>query len=287
MSRSIIVAIRRAGLATGALLLTISALFSNLTFERATYGLQSPSREALELPPSWLASTLSLNYRTFAADILWVGTLVDYGESMRAGITPPFLLENGHVIADLDPRFRKVYDWFPNTAMTRNPFISEDEIQDVNRFLERGMVHFPSDAELPFTAAMNYIGYSGKVDNARRLRETEHAIAYLERALQLENAHETIPFVLSWFIDRRRRLLGLEQKSEPDREREIRMLSRALLTVDDEHLRARIRNKLERMNASESVVSAARQLEAEFAESRRASELEFLPADLWTAVTCP
>ncbi len=269
------------------LLLTLSALFSNLQFQSAIYRLPTPSRTPLKLPKSEILQAASLNYGTFAADIAWVATIVDYGESRRDRNRPKHLLNNAHVIADLDPQFRRLYDWFPAVALARTYRATESDLAEINDFIDRGIHVFPQDGYLPFAAAMNYIGHSAHGSKARRLRESDKAIAYLEDAMQLPGSPSNAPFVLSWFLDRKRKLMGEDEISEADRVREIRYLSRALLSISDRSTRRRIARRLRQMGAGNSIAESARQLENEFEAAKESSEFGFLPDDLWVAISCP
>lgn len=139
-------------------LLVLNFLFAELALEHG--GRLAPAAwfEELTLERASLMRALFLNFDTFAADVGWVGLVVNYGAGKRAHIRFANLEHNATVVRDLDPRFFRVYEWFSAVYLNQDYPVRFEEAEVTTRFLERGFEMFPNDGALPFHAAMNYIG---------------------------------------------------------------------------------------------------------------------------------
>lgn len=185
-----------------------------------------------------------LNFRTMSADIVWIRTLLHFGENKRRGVhSPATVLSAGRQIANFDPLFKEVYSTFPALVISGRSRLNEAELEEITRFLEEGIVQFPNDPELPFRAALNFIGYSEGADNDRRLREIERAIRLLHISIARDPSALDSTNVLRWFLKRRARLLG----EMPDRKEEIELLEGLLLQTSDARVRESILTELEAM----------------------------------------
>jgi hypothetical protein len=175
-----------------------------------------------------------LNYQTMSGDIVWIRTLLLFGEDKRRGVSSPgSVLSAGRQIADFDPLFRDIYVFFPAMAVSGKSRLSEEELEEITRFMEQGFAQFPDDADLPFRAALNFIGYSEGADDERRLREVERAIGLLRISVARDPVAVDSVNVLRWFLNRRARLLG--QQPDPDEQR--RLLEGLLLHTADLRVR--------------------------------------------------
>jgi hypothetical protein len=148
-----------------------------------------------ELPVS---SPWVLNYKTLTADIAWLDTLIRHGELKRNGLSPQdTLLVIAKEIAATDPYFYPIYEWVPAAYMIPRHQLTEDELLNVAGLMDIGIQTFPRDSQLPFSAAMNFIGKSDLSDKSRRIRELSKAIAYLKVSADRPNAREDLPALIS------------------------------------------------------------------------------------------
>jgi len=162
--------------------------------------------------PDFPISESSLaNYTSLAADLAWIDALIQNGERRRSGLpTTTNLIERGHTIVGVDPYFYSVYSWVPAAYLSRRHVASEESLLRISELMDVGISYFPEDADLPFSAAMNFIGHSNLDDKPRRIRELRRAIAYLQVAGERPGAWEDLPNLLSGLT---RRLRDIETES--------------------------------------------------------------------------
>ncbi|HLL21228.1 MAG TPA: hypothetical protein VK427_03805, partial [Kofleriaceae bacterium] len=107
----------------------------------------TPSQEA--------APFLSLGYRELMADLLYVrlrGYYGGYYDTTSAGVAAL-----GEAIVALDPKFEKAYDFAAN-AMTITPRgVDQASFRRAVALLERGVVEFPRNWQIPLLAGQMYI----------------------------------------------------------------------------------------------------------------------------------
>jgi len=182
----------------------------------------------------WTLPGPVLNFRTLSADIAWIRTLLLFGENKRHGIiNSKSVLAAGRQIADFDSKFRDIYVFFPAMAMSGRGQLTEEELLEITHFLQEGVDRFPLDAEIPFSAAMNFVGYSDGVDRERRLREVERAIDLLRISISRDpEAIDTVN-VLQWFLNRRVQLSG----DQPNPLEQARIVEKLLPYINDPWIR--------------------------------------------------
>lgn len=145
-----------------------------------------------------VSSPWVLNYKTLTADIAWLDTLIRHGELKRNGLSPQdTLLVKAKEIAANDPHFYPIYEWVPAAYMIPRHQLTEDELLNVAGLMDIGIQTFPRDSQLPFSAAMNFIGKSDLSDKNRRIRELTKAIVYLKVSADRPNAREDLPALIS------------------------------------------------------------------------------------------
>ena len=223
----------------------------------------------------------ALNYSTFAADLLWISTIVNFSELRDANRQNKDLLKLGYSLADLDPRLYSVYPWVTAAYLSRNSTPSEAELADVNGLLRIGMKVFTQDFYLPYSAGLNYIGYSSGASKQRRIREIRDGISLLMQAVSLPGAHNLVNGVIGWF---RRRLAILEGR-EISREQ---FLTNQLQLMSQTHV-PRVRSSiLESLTAHGIETDYVKNFErARFREllgEQAADGYAYLPPNLWLLV---
>ncbi|QED29732.1 hypothetical protein FRD01_21345 [Microvenator marinus] len=155
-----------------------------------------------------------MNYKTLAADIGWVEALIKIGEIRRAGLpTSVAAIQRGLEITKLDPNYYSVYLWIPAAYLSRKHLVSEESLKLISELMDVGIDHFPNDPELPFSAAMNYIGQSDLNDKPRRVREIRRSLEYLNIAAARPGAWEDMPALIGALA---KRLRDLESETGVD-----------------------------------------------------------------------
>ena len=278
--------------ATITVVLLLSFLFSSLALRRAET--RRPSRTfADEVPvlgaPVWRA--LTLNYTTWAADLRWVETLIYYGEIRRAHRDPEHLLLRAEQIAALDPDFYRPTEWAAAAFFSVRSSITGEDIETVNRFLDRAAERFPERHELPYMAGMNYIGYAPAKEPRARAAEMARAIGYLERAVELDPSNEVLPFTIGYLYSRRRQLLSKAGQGEASTEEDLAQarafFGRLYSLSQDAAMRERLEAKLRSLGVKPEELVEAQAFGTAYRERRRESLYGFLPDAFWFAVEAP
>jgi len=188
------------------IVLVLSFLYAQLDLRRASWKLERSNTVVLgpDLP---IQPVFLLNYGTLTADIGWIDTLIRHGESRRSGLsTTTALIERGHHVVEIDPLHYSIYLWVPAAYMSQKHIVSEHSLARISELMDRGIRHFPDDSELPFSAAMNFIGHSDFQDKPRRVRELQRALAYLNIATNRPSAWEDMPGLIAALARRLRDL---------------------------------------------------------------------------------
>lgn len=184
---------------------TLSVLF-NLISELELRRIAFKGAIADPGPPFSISKSV---FPTLSADLLWITTVVRYGES-KASLepVPPWLVETGNQISELDPFFRANYEFLPAMALSGRHSKSTDEIESVNALLARAAEVYPHDGSFHFSAALNYIGHSQDTPTLQRISELKKAIELIRLSVLREPADDKLA-VLRWF---HRRLSVLENR---------------------------------------------------------------------------
>ena len=257
---------------------------------------RSPVEDASYLPSAEILRALALNYDTSAATLSWIQALIYYGDwrlSPHARRSPPRHLEHyARVVADLDPLFFDVYEWFNATYLaSRVGPISAQDISAVNRFLDQGIEHFPDRPEIAQLAGFNYIGYAKKYEPRQRVQELERAIAYLRIAARNESS---LPTLTGTIVQLQIRRDKLERQLDADAlpaemdKTEVNLFLETLALTRDEQARARLIGillelGLTRDDIEQSTKGDTRRL----GERHECSGFSYLPRALWLQVDYP
>lgn len=122
---------------------------------RELRGLAASQRDATESyediyylpPPAWLG-VFSLGHREALADLLWMRSLIYFGEQLRERGAVRHVFQYGEAMLALDPDFRRVYRWVGMAGIYRPSAVSVQDTRHAIRFLERGVARFPEDGDL-------------------------------------------------------------------------------------------------------------------------------------------
>lgn len=233
--------------------------------------------DVYSLPPPEEMVVMSLGHRAAVADYLWATVLVEQGlhtQEKRRYENLPYLIET---INALDPTFRDPYLLIEALTVFQVNGVPEDDIRRAREVLERGVRNLPNDPEM-LTAAGSFIGLmapsSYLSDPAEKERWTVDGAAYLARAAELGDDKKSI----GW-----QALGGFNLLRKTGRNREaIKFLQNALAGTDDEELRQRIKNTLDKLAETDTTLAKSEQRRAMQAFRRRADRFD----EIWR-VTYP
>lgn len=254
-----------------------------------TYG---PVEDRELAPSARLLEPLALNYRTFAADMVWIRALLYFGEKSAETNKPERLEDYARTIAQLDPRFYDVYKWFAATYLTTRWPITHQDLEKVTDFLMLGINQFPNDAELPYSAAMNYLGYSVDREPEVRLEEIRDALELLKLAAERPNTPPMTPSVSAYLLRLHRNYSAkIDDKDEEipeaiSRRALLETYSRLYLLESNPRMREKLLARLESLGGTDYIVRETRQLRRDF-ETARSRRLPYLPPGLWIATVAP
>lgn len=216
------------------------------------------------LPPPDVVKVMSLGHRAAVADYLWATVLVEQGlhtlEKRR--FENMFYLVD--TINELDPTFREPYLLIEALTAFQVNAVPEEDIRRARGIIERGVKDHPNDPEL-LVAAGTFIGLmapsSYLTDPAERRAWSIDGAAYLARASELGDDRKNVGWqALGGF--------SLLRKAGKTREA-VRFLQSALVGTDDEELRGRIKQMLDRMTEAEDAFEKAEQRRAFVAFRKR------------------
>lgn len=238
------------------ILVLLSTLNSQLEFSRQVLAHRADRFEELYLEASTSLRVASLNYSTLAATLGWVALVVNYGVGKRRWASFQHLEHNSQVVNDLDPRFRRLYDWFPGVYLVfRWPQRYEDA-EAATRFVSRGFDLFP-DGSLPFHAAMSYIGVQSPPEGPTPVYERIIELAELSATQGDPDAAGVLPFY-------RAKLRG---ETTVDATAEVAflttMLARSTTAADRRRLQAQLDQVARRDDGARALIERSRAFAAE------------------------
>jgi hypothetical protein len=107
-------------------------------------------------PPGWL-QLFSLGHREALADLIWLRSLVYFGEELIHRGPVGNLYHYAEAMLELDPYFLKVYSWVSSCALYRTGKVTVADARRAVGYLERGVQLFPDDGELAWTLGASYL----------------------------------------------------------------------------------------------------------------------------------
>ncbi|MGM0557358.1 MAG: hypothetical protein ACQEVA_13325 [Myxococcota bacterium] len=273
-------------------LLVLDIMFAHLSLRRGEAQMAPvATTHQRVLPSSEALAALFLNYNEVATDLVWIRALIYFGEQRKKRRNLHAMEGYAYTISELDPYFYKVYRWFADLYVNAQYLRDPDAIEKANHFLKRGMKFFPHKHELPFSAALNYIGYSRMASPERRLKEMDRALYFLRRTAEHSDAPPNLPALIRWFTQRKEQLEQQLGKTDDNRgtavlsEEDKELYARMYLLAPDERVRKRIAMMLEQQGIrQEDVLREARYSAKKLARAQDET-LPYLPVDLWMNVS--
>jgi tetratricopeptide (TPR) repeat protein len=225
------------------------------------------------LPPKDYLVLGALGYRASLADLIWLKTLVYYGEELGHRGNVKHLYQYADAMLALDPEFKKVYRWVASSAIYRTGTVTVADAQAAIRYLERGTRRFPDDGELAWDLGANYTYELAPMLATTQEREAARrkGLDYLEAAvlrgagppwLVLQTAGEL-------------RALGRNEQA-------IRHLEEAYAVSSDVHVKEQIELQLTRLRSA-TYAEAFRRSNEEL-ETDRLRDFPYLETTLYLLV---
>jgi len=238
------------------------------------------SSDVYVLPPPEQVVTLSLGYRAALADLLWAHVLVSQGLhtiERRRFENLTLLLD---AINTLDPTFRDPYLFADALITFQANTTPREEVIKARQIMERGVQNRPLDGELwlvlgQFVAFIAPAAYL-KDDEEKKQWRLDGA-RYLGRAAELGGSDAS----MTWQALGGAGILG----RAGERDAQIRFLQRTLAVSDDEELKQRVRQQLDRLLGERAADAYTRRIDA-FNELWR-SDLPFVPKTTFLVLGTP
>lgn len=212
------------------------------------------------LPPDNWLQLFSLGYREAAADLIWMRSLVYFGEELSHRGPVENLYHYADAMLALDPYFMKVYSWAASCALYRTGEITVKDARRAIAYLERGVALFPDDGELAWTLGANYLYELSPMLKTAEEKEEARRKAVEHLAVAVRRGAGPAWLVLSTATELGR--LG-------QREQEISHLEEVYGQLTDPEVKRQVSLRLERLRNSTFVEALNRTYEELDAEQRR------------------
>ena len=206
------------------------------------------------LPPTGWLQLFSLGYREAAADLIWMRSLVYFGEELSHRGPVENLYRYADAMLALDPYFLKVYLWVASCAVYRSGNITVKDAKRAIGYLERGVELFPDDGELAWTLGANYLYELQPMlppKSPERIEARRKGIEHLSVAVRRGAGP-------AWLVLSTATELG----KLGQREQEIAHLEEVFGQVSDPELKQQIALRLEKLRSATFVEAFKRTYEA-------------------------
>jgi len=210
--------------------------------------------------PAWLP-VLSLGYRQALADVIWIRSLVYFGEELGQRGRVKYVFAYTDAVLALDPDLRSAYSWVPTAAIYRPGAATMVDGLRAAEYLERAVARWPDDGELQWDlgSLLRFELVPAELDRVKKRALLERAAPHLEAAARLGAGP---PWLALDNVDLLNKLGRVEQS--------IRKLEEMHGTVQDEELRREIETRLLRLR-ERSYVEAQRVANENFERERQRS----------------
>jgi len=204
------------------------------------------------LPSKQASDVMSMGYRTFAADLLWIQLLPIFAHQNRKNIRLEQLTNHLDILLHLDPEFAAAYRWAGLAPMLIVRPRTPETVEASNEYLLMGMEKYPDDPYFPFTVGMNYALSVPQDDPETRRVFIDKAVSYLERVIGEKDVSNGAAMMISNLLSERdndnSRAEFLENAYLNTQDPELRRaLASELAELDDDRLRLSIeRRRLQR-----------------------------------------
>lgn len=232
-----------------------------------------PRDETVYLPPTPVLRTLAFGRTTFMADLVWLRSISYFAIHFTGDKDFRWLEPLTEAVLDLDPEFRKAYEWAA-TAVMYGGTIDNTSVRTANRILERALQRFPDDWELHLQLGTNYY-FELRTADSQRLREWKRiGAAHLESAADLPGAPGWLPLTVAAM----HRRTGQQELA-------IRHLESVYLRVTDDGLRRQIADQLGALKSRHAMETL--KAERERLDHAWKAAFPYMPQDLFVILGSP
>lgn len=245
------------------LLLCVLALAYPLRWLRVSaleHGLATQRYEDVYyLPPARWLPVLSLGYEEALADLLWLRSLIYFGQELEHDGRVRHIFEYADAMLQLDPHFKRAYLWVGMSGMYRPGGNTIDDVRRTIPYLRRAAELFPDDGDVAWElgASLTYELAPLVDDPDEKDALKEEGAHHLQRAVRLG---EGPPWLALSNASQLQRLGRAEQA--------IRHLTETYDLVQDEATRQRIRARIAQLQ-SQTQAEAFLRGQEELEERRR------------------
>ncbi len=232
----------RPGVIVGAMLLATALGFVALGQSLALRATWPVEADLAYLPPSAMLRRLALGHTELAADLIAARANVYYGSQLVSKAPLRHLERFYQTIADLDPRFHRIYLSGSTLFVYNGRPINVDGILAANRLLMRGIAIFPTDSELVLQLGFNEFHELPQIAGEKDPRVPvwrQHGIEMLRQAAQFDDIPPWLPNLVA-------RLLTKHGTTDLA----IRHLEQSYAATSNAQTREQIRLKLTELRAS-------------------------------------
>lgn len=193
--------------------------------------------DSFYLPPQQVLRLVSLGYTRLIADLLWVKTLVYFGEEMSTTRRQTWLSEHVWRVVGLDPSFELAYGWGGAAMLYGGRIIDNETVRLSNAFYREAIKRFPNNWRYPAALAFNLV-YEYKAENEKeKIQNRQEAIRLFKAASRMEGA----PAYLKFFV--------LSEMSKAGMDRVVvEYLREAYASATDEEERKRLARRIEQLD---------------------------------------
>lgn len=239
--------------------------------DRSLHEAPIPQRvDHLLLPPVPLLRAMGLGQDTLVASLLWVKALAYFGEHFTRDRRYRWLETYVDTIADIDPRFRKLYEWAGVVVMYGGR-IDNRAVRASIHILERGVEAFPDDWQLSFMVGCNYAFELRAANKEQKQENIKTALTYLRRASYAPGA----PAYMAGFVSSLYERVGWLEAAAA-------YLQDAYLQTEDEGLREQVGLRLSKYRGDAEVERLRQATEAFDAQWK--ADFPYLPKELFRHV---
>jgi hypothetical protein len=244
-----------------------------------------------DLPGPSVLRSATLNFRTAAADLVWVKGVQFVASSVVAHRTADDVTHYADTLIDLDPYFYKVYSWHSAARMLAAGYPSPKDIEAANDVLKRGMKYFPHDWHLPQEAVANYIGFNEGVARGTRIRQLERGIEFADQAAARSNGRQVPVFLGVRFREHLARLKresgqdDSEAADVPDADPD--MLVRLYFQANSKIVRDSLLSRIKRSRRASNLAARLQDYAERQTSWYESSAISYVPLELFSTLAAP
>jgi hypothetical protein len=161
-------------LKTGIFLVLILQMLITLRKVQEKRSLIPSNIDSFYLPSGKSLHIMSVGYDRMLADLIWIKTLMYFGEEMVGLKRQTWLYSFVDTITDLDPHFEKSYEWGGAAIMYGGALIDNKAVSRSNKIYEKGLKRFPNNwrlaVSLGFNLVYEYDFKDEKINSKNRIR---------------------------------------------------------------------------------------------------------------------